>query len=85
MTWFTDIRLDYIDWRLLNEGAINRSHIVTRFDISENQASIDLNAFDREHPGAMRYDKSAKQYVPANGRYRPVRGARPGPMVIVIE
>jgi hypothetical protein len=68
------MRLIYIDWRLLTAGAIRRAHIAETFDVSEAQASVDLNEFIRLHPDVMRYDKTAKQYVPSNGRYRSVTG-----------
>jgi len=76
MTWATDRRLDYVDWRLLNHGSVQRSDIVRTFDVSPTQASVDLREFDRAHPGAMTYDNSAavRAYVPANGRYRSQRG-----------
>lgn len=84
MTRFAALRLDWIDARLLNAGAVCRDDICQTFGISMAQASHDIAAFQTAHPEAMRYDKSAKRYVPANGRYRPVRGAKPGPMRIEI-
>jgi hypothetical protein len=76
MTWATDRRLDYIDWRLLTAGAIRRSDIMRAFEVSEGQASADLAEFHRLYPEASRYDKSAKRYVPANGRYGSQRGIK---------
>lgn len=73
MTWATDRRLDYIDWRLALHGSVRRQHLMETFGVSQAQASGDLAAFERMHPGAMRYDKSAKQYVPAGTRYRSQR------------
>jgi hypothetical protein len=71
MTWATDRRLDYIDWRLAEHGEIQRADLMRVFAVSEQQASIDLNAFIATHPGAMEYDKSAKRYVRAKrGRSR---------------
>ena len=71
VTWATDRRLDYIDWRLSQHGDICRADIMAVFGVSEPQASIDLNAFLAAHPGAMEYDKSAKRYVRAKrGRSR---------------
>jgi len=72
-----DQRQSYIDWRLLVHGSIRRGHIMTRFSVSEGQASADINAFLTAHPDAVSYDKSAKQYIPANGRYRSQRGWTP--------
>ena len=76
MTWFSERRLDFIDFRLLTAGTIRRDHLMATFDVSQSQASADLAAFEREHPGAMRYDKSGKAYVPANGRYVSQRGIK---------
>lgn len=44
-------------------GFINRDHLVRKFGISVPQASIDLNAFLKEHPLAMTYDLSTKRYI----------------------
>ena len=74
MTWATDRRLDYIDWRLLTAGVICRSDIAETFGVSVQQASADLGDFCRAHPGVMKYDGSVKRYVPADGRYSSVRG-----------
>lgn len=69
MSWATDRRLDYIAWRLADHGAIRRDDLMRVFGVSMPQASADLGAFDRAHPGAMVYDKSAKQYA-AGGRHK---------------
>jgi hypothetical protein len=53
---------------------VQRADIMQAFGVSETIASTDLNEFLRAHPDAMAYDKSRKRYVPANGRYRSVRG-----------
>jgi hypothetical protein len=42
---------------------LNREHLERKFGNSTQQASIDLNAFMRDHPGVMRYNKAAKRYV----------------------
>lgn len=75
LTWFVDRRLDFIDALLLTRGRIRRDDLMQAFGITMSAASSDLAKFIELHPAAMRYDKSAKQYVPANGRYRPVRAA----------
>ena len=69
MTWATDRRLDYIAWRLASRGAIRRDDLMRVFAVSMAQASADLGEFDRAHPGAMSYDRSAKHYA-ANGRHK---------------
>lgn len=71
MTWSTDRRADYIDWRLSTIGEIQRADLMRVFEVSEVQASIDLRGFISAYPEAMKYDKSAKRYVRAKrGRSR---------------
>lgn len=73
MTYAVDRRLDFIDWRLIAHGEIQRADIMNQFQVSEAQASADLGAFEREHPGTMTYDKTRKRYVPARNPYRSKR------------
>lgn len=75
MTWATDRRLDFIDWHVAERGSIRREHLVTAFGVSLQQASADLTAFQSAHPAALVYDRSDKQYVPANGRYKRQRNS----------
>lgn len=70
MTWFQERRLDFIDWCLATAGSVRRADISGAFDVGIVQASVDLREFDKAHPGAMRYDKSGKAYVPARTPYR---------------
>lgn len=70
MTWASDRRLDYIDWRLATHGEVQRADIGNLFDVSVPQASADLSEFMRQHPGAMEYDKTRKRYVPVRPRYK---------------
>jgi hypothetical protein len=70
-------RLDYIDWRMVVHGSIRRQHIEDTFGISQVQASQDITTFRDMFPDALGYDMSAKQYVPAEGRYRSRRGWTP--------
>ncbi len=75
MTWFTDRRMDFIDWCLAYNGGVQRGDLMRVFEISLPQASGDLQAFIRMYPKAMRYDASQKRYVPARKVYKPQRGA----------
>lgn len=69
--WAAQRRLDFIDWRLSEVGEIQRADLMRVFAVSEQQASVDLNAYLAAHPQAMSYDKSAKRYVRARrGRSR---------------
>ena len=74
MTWAADRRLDYIDWCLALRGEVQRADISGVFEVSESQASQDINAFIAAYPAAIRYDKSRKRYVPARNAYRAQRG-----------
>lgn len=67
MRWFEQHRLEWIAETLHIFGFINREHLIRKFDLSVPQASHDLCEFQRLHPGAMTYDKSAKRYVARNG------------------
>jgi hypothetical protein len=44
-------------------GYINREHLMLKFGISQPQASLDLQRYQRAHPGTVKYDLSAKRYV----------------------
>lgn len=62
MTWCEQQRMDWIAESLRVYGFINRKHLMLKFGISQPQASKDLQIFLRDHPGAMRYDLTLKQY-----------------------
>ena len=74
MTWATDRRLDYIDWRLGRRGEVHRGDLIRVFGVSPSQASADLASFLRAYRGAMRYDRRAKRYVPREQPYASRRG-----------
>jgi hypothetical protein len=63
MNWFTDQRQRWIAETVGIFGFINREHIVRKFGVSVPQASTDLRDFQRMHPKAIEYDKTAKCYV----------------------
>ena len=71
MRWSLEQRLEFVDFRLFWEGAINRSDITERFGVSVPQASKDLALYAEEAPGNLFYDKSAKRYVPSE-KFKPV-------------
>lgn len=64
MNWFADQRQAWIAETVHIFGFINRSHLMRKFDISMPQAASDLALFQKENPGAIRYNKSAKRYEP---------------------
>lgn len=63
--WGIEQRLEFIDFRLLWTGAINRSDLSDQFGISTPQASADLGRYEEQFPGNLSYDKSGKRYVPS--------------------
>lgn len=71
LRWGPSRRLEFIDFRLMWEGRINRSDIRDRFGISAPQASADLAAYERLAPENMRYDRAQRTFVRADG-FRPL-------------
>ena len=62
LRWGIEQRLEFIEFRLYWEGAINRGDIMNRFGVSMPQASKDLSRYQELAPGNMEYDKSEKRY-----------------------
>lgn len=60
--WGPERRLEFIDFRLLWDGTINRGELVDFFGISIQQASSDLSRYSELAPANLLYDKSAKTY-----------------------
>lgn len=77
LRWGVERRLEFIEFRLFWEGAINRSDIIHRFGVSVPQASKDLTQYQELAPGNIAYDKSEKRYF-AKPDFRP-RFLRPDP------
>lgn len=65
--WSSDQRIEFIEFRLFWEGRVNRSDITEKFGVSIPQASADLAHYREIAPDNLRYDGSAKQYLPAAG------------------
>ena len=59
--WGIEQRLEFIEFRLFWEGAINRADIVDYFAVSVPQASKDLSLYQERAPGNMEYDKRGKR------------------------
>jgi hypothetical protein len=57
-------RLEFIEFRLFWDGAVNRSDLIERFGVSVPQASNDLTMYRRRAPENVTYDLSGKRYVP---------------------
>lgn len=65
LRWGVERRLEFIEFRLLWEGGINRADITERFGVSVPQASKDLSHYQTLAPENMIYDRSAKRYLAA--------------------
>tara|TARA_R110001606_G_scaffold284220_1_gene432580 strand:- start:1916 stop:2812 length:897 start_codon:yes stop_codon:yes gene_type:complete len=57
-------RLEFIEFSLFWEREVGRSAITKQFDISPQQATIDLNTYLDFAPGNMFYDPRRRRYVP---------------------
>src|ERR1700733_10530432 len=64
--WGAEQRLEFIEFRLFWDGSVNRSDITERFGVSTPQASADLAQYRERAPENMRYDGSAKRYLPSD-------------------
>ncbi|UWM63540.1 WYL domain-containing protein [Enterobacter sp. CP102] len=69
--WGQDRRLEFIDFRLMWEGRLNRSDITAFFRISVPQASLDLAKYQEKAPENAYYDRNQKSYI-ANANFKPV-------------
>lgn len=69
--WGQDRRLEFIDFRLLWEGRLNRADITAFFRISVPQASLDLAKYQEIAPENAYYDRNQKSYI-ANASFKPV-------------
>jgi len=63
VNWFENQRRLWIKEMLEVYGFINRSHLMTKFNISMPQASKDLQKFLKENPTFVEYDLTRKCYV----------------------
>src|SRR4051812_2009501 len=70
LPWGQRQRLEFIEFRLFWEGAINRREITDRFAVSVPQASSDLSAYRGLAPLNMEYDASQKRYL-ATSQFNP--------------
>lgn len=69
--WTQERRLEFIDFRLLWEGRLNRADITGFFGISVPQASLDLAKYQELAPDNVSYDRNQKSYI-ANACFKPV-------------
>lgn len=71
LRWSTETRLEFIEFRLFWEGALNRADIVDYFGVSVPQASNDLARYQELAPANIHYDRSEKRYS-ATDRFKPI-------------
>lgn len=69
--WGPDRRLEFIEFRLLWDGKINRSEVTEFFNISIQQASLDFAKYMVLAPENMKYDRSEKVYR-ATDEFNPI-------------
>jgi hypothetical protein len=67
LRWGVERRLEFIEFRLLWEGGVNRGDITGRFGVSVPQASKDLALYLGLAPENMVYDRSVKRYFAGKG------------------
>ncbi len=63
LRWGVEQKLQFIEFHLFWEGHVNRSDLIDKFSVSQNQASGDLNRYIALAPDNMVYDKSGKTYL----------------------
>lgn len=64
-------RLEFIEYRVFWEGAVNRADIMEKFGVSLPQASNDLTQYQALAPTNIRYSASEKRYVPT-AEFKPI-------------
>lgn len=66
LSWGVQRRLEFIEFRLYWEGAVNRADITGQFGVSVPQASKDLSLYQELARENIAYDKSEKRYMAAH-------------------
>lgn len=64
LAWSTLQRIQFIEFRLLWEGHVNRSDLIEAFSISVPQSTLDFREYLERAPGNMDYDKRLRHYFP---------------------
>jgi hypothetical protein len=71
LVWSALQRLQFIEFRLLWEGHVNRSDLIEAFSISVPQSTLDFREYLERAPGNMDYDKRLRHYFPT-ATFKPV-------------
>lgn len=62
--WTQNRRFEFIEWKLLWEGGLNRSDLESTFEISTPQASVDLRRYREIAPDNIEYDGAGRTFRP---------------------
>lgn len=65
LRWNVTQRLEFIEFRLLWEGRVNRADVADRFNVTVQQASTDIGLYETQAPENISYDRNAKRFLPA--------------------
>jgi hypothetical protein len=71
LAWSALQRLQFIEFRLLWEGHVNRSDLMETFGISVPQSTLDFREYLERAPNNMDYDKRRRFYFPTTA-FKPV-------------
>lgn len=71
LAWSALQRLQFIEFRLLWEGHVNRSDLMETFGISVPQSTLDFREYLERAPNNMDYDKRRRFYFPT-AAFKPV-------------
>lgn len=71
LAWSALQRLQFIEFRLLWEGHVNRSDLMDAFGISVPQSTLDFREYLERAPNNMDYDKRRRFYFPTTA-FKPV-------------
>lgn len=71
VTWSALQRLQFIEFRLLWEGHVNRRDLMETFGISVPQSTLDFREYLDRAPNNMDYDKRRRSYFPTT-TFKPI-------------
>lgn len=62
MRWAARQRQDFIAQRIRENGKINRKEIMAEFGVNGVTATMDMQRYIHDNPGAIRYNTKTKRY-----------------------
>lgn len=69
--WISARRMEFVEFRLLWDGRVNRTDIAKAFNLSVQQATVVLGIYERTAPANIVYDRNAKTFIPG-ANFQPV-------------